>query len=508
MSWLQANRRLFWGGGLVVVICTYLFSRLWQSQHFPLFIDEGVYLWYAESVLRGDWMRGFGEGKPLVGWGIALPMALGVDPIWSARLPFVFAGIVGVSAATTLAYSVGGRLVALIAAGLCLILPALVAHERMATPDIGMGALGTLALWLALQAFRRSAWWTPAAGLALIAAVLAKSPVGLFFYLGPCLFFWAERRRGLRPARRRLLLVYILPMLFLATAAALVISRLRAGAYPPGFGLHEVFAKTTGDADLVARTQTNLAILGAWLRADGNWLFALLVVVGAALAWRSRHLHVVVLALMVALWWLLMLVTATFLPERYWTPVFYLAAVVAGWSSCALASRSAQWLRLRPPRAQTAFWIALSMLLLVLAAFMLPADWAMIDVTAEERQLYQAQGLPAAANFLSEHLRHEDAQVVLLHVGDYTRLKAYLPADLAGRVRQVHLIDRQSQDTAAQMEHLAAWVKDTPFTYVVTELVTAFDARWQARFPQAELVAEFTLSASDSATQIWRLAQP
>ena len=121
---------------------------------------------------------------------------------------------------------------------------------------------------------------------------------------------------------------------------------------------------------------------------------------------------------------------------------------------------------------------------------------------------HQMQGLPAAANFLGEHLRHEDAQVVLLHVGDYTRLKAYLATDLTDRVRQVHLVDRQSQDTAAQMAHLAAWVNDAVFTYVVTESVTAFDAHWQSRFPQAELMAVFALPDSDRTAQIWRLTQP
>jgi len=485
----------------------YLLSRLWQNYDNPLFIDEGVYLWFAESTLNGDLVRGFGEGKPLIGWIIALPLALGVDPIWSARLPHILAGLIGLLAAMALAQNLAGRGAALLTGALSLLLPALLFHERMATPDIFMGALGALSLWLALQSFRRrQQWWALASGVALIGAVLAKSPVGFFFYLGPLLFFGAAWVEGQRPAWRRLALLYALPLLFAAAVFVIVGLRVLAGAYPPGFGLHEVFAKTQGDVDFRATIQENLVVLAAWLQASGNWLFALFFVIGGVLAFSRRRPHLVVLAVLVVAWFVSMTVTAaSMFPERYLTPVLYLATVVAAWGMTESALALGNWGQAHPTQWNVASGILAGSMLAVLTAFMAPAALDRIVLTPTDLAQIEQEGLLAAAGYLAPRLPAEDAQVILVHVGDYTRLKAYLPPTLRGRVRQVHLVQRQSRDVNAQITYVADWAQAAAVTYVVVESAANFGPAWQASFPDAQLVAEFPIIGANYPTQVWRL---
>lgn len=324
--------------------------------------------------------------------------------------------------------------------------------------------------------------------------------------MAPLLFFWAESVNGKHPPWRRLALLYALPLIFASIVVILVATRLHAGAYPPGFGLHKIFAKTRGNADLLERTQQNLAILTAWLRQSGNWLFAAIFIVSGAMAVGRRRSHLIVLAALVILWFSAMLCTATFLPERNWTPALYIAAIVVGWGVAEVATAISQWDGAHFACRKAIFAGITGAVLLVFAILMLPSDQSIITINSRELEQSCLEGLSAAADYLTDHLLYEDAQVVLLHVGDYTRLKAYLPHDLIGRVRQVHLVDRRSQDITAQMAYLAEWSNDTAVTYVVVESAANFGAAWQTSFPLARRVAEFAIPDSDYPTQIWRLA--
>ena len=78
-------------GPWFVLIFLFLASRLLHISAFPLFIDEAVYLSYAEEVMQGG-LPGFGDGKPFEGIAIAAGLSLGFEPAAAARLPHVLAG--------------------------------------------------------------------------------------------------------------------------------------------------------------------------------------------------------------------------------------------------------------------------------------------------------------------------------------------------------------------------------------------------------------------------------
>lgn len=505
----------------IVLLCillpaAYWITRLWNLRAFPLFIDEGVYLWYAENLLKGDLLRGFGEGKPLIGWLIALPYAM-TDPTLSARLPHVLAGFVGMLAAAWLAGQLFDRRTALVSALLCISLPPLLFLERLATPDIVLGALGTLAMALSVAYYRRLHWWLALlAGAALVMAVLAKSPVGLFFLLPPVLLFVAERPRRYTLSWRNLAPLYALPLLFILLAGGMVFVRWRAGIQPIGFGLHEVIAKTGGEIDLLARLGENLPQVAHFAGAGISWIAAVLLIGSSIASIMAAEPALRALSATVWLWILAIMLSTTFWADRYLAPVLYCAAVVMAWGLVRGATAAVTLVQRRWSGAarQPMTDITLSVFLIVVIASLLPMNRLVLfeptrsPIASPYLTAYgSGTGITAAAEYLQRVEAGADGryQLIALHVSDYMRLRAGTPPSMHSHIRQVHIVDRQNQDFDGQVRHLRKWLDDTDRTYVVVESTWLWGEGWRQAFPEAELIASFEKPGGQDAGLVLRL---
>jgi 4-amino-4-deoxy-L-arabinose transferase-like glycosyltransferase len=497
----------------------YLATRLWHYTQFPLFIDEGVYLWFAESQLGGNLVRGFGEGKPLIGWLIAVPMALGLDWISAARLPHVLAGLLGSVSLSLLAYLLFGRGTALVTALLVICTPVLLFLERLATPDVIMSACAMTGSYLALLAMRQNRWqWSLLSGIFLIAAVLAKSPIGLFFMLLPFLLWWAERQSGRQPSRRQLVLVYSLPLLFVAFATLIVAYRLGNGLQPPGFGLHEVFAKTGGSYSLGERLLTNLHLISTRLDSELSWLLIMLLFAAIASGMITLQPYILVLALLAGMWAGATMLTSNMLPSRYLLPALYPSLIMMGWVITLAGKHLAALLARYLPVLSLPTWRGI-----VVVTFTFTLLWTTYpmnrrtlsgDPTTELAAGYtngfgSGHGLEKAATLLAQQLAttQDPAQIVLMHVGDYTRLKAYMDRIWWPRIRQTHLVNRIAISPAEQRNILTQWLEDAPITYVVVESARNWDTNMRTIFPQAERIAHFDKPGGLDAVEIWQITK-
>lgn len=153
---------------------------------------------------------------------------------------------------------------ALAAALLAAASPDLMAHGRLVTPDIGLAAFGTWALWASYRAYRRGGpAWAAAAGLLAAAAALSKFSGFVFAPLAVAGVFAARSgRRG--PALAAFAVAFLLPLY---------------AAY--GFPLPGAFRgiPTPLPSALLAGVRAQLAeapypafLLGT-LREDGGWWY-------------------------------------------------------------------------------------------------------------------------------------------------------------------------------------------------------------------------------------------
>lgn len=192
---MSRGRILYWS----LLLAAHFASRLYALTRLPLFIDETDHLRRALWVAQGErllnsWLI---YGKGLAVWLLVPFVALAEDPLWAGRAALAAAGALGLWATHQAARRLFGPRVALAAAGLVIVLPLALVHDRLALSDGLLASFAALALLasvrLAQQASLANGLWL---GLALAGGAFAKLS-GLLLAATPLLLL-----PGLRGWRR------------------------------------------------------------------------------------------------------------------------------------------------------------------------------------------------------------------------------------------------------------------------------------------------------------------
>ncbi len=171
-------------GGVVGI--AFLVTRLFHLAALPMFIDESIYLYWARRIVTdGRFWRPLADGKSLQVWVLATVVPWVGDPLWWGRAVSVCVGGIGAWAAWAIACRLQGERAGLLAAGLYVLCPFALFHDRMVLADgfVSTAAALTLLATLALlesPSILRGAML----GLALAACVLSKMP-GLLMWAIP-----------------------------------------------------------------------------------------------------------------------------------------------------------------------------------------------------------------------------------------------------------------------------------------------------------------------------------
>jgi hypothetical protein len=501
----------------------YVALRLYRLHALPLFIDEGTYAWWGYQILAGDFSRGLGQGKPLMGWMIALGLAGRLDPVTATRLPGILLGLGGLAATAWLAARHVSPRAALLVCVLWLALPYVLFFERVSTPDQVLGALGIAAFalaWRGLHAARPRPAADLLAGAALALAGLAKMPVSFAVLAIPAGIAALSPATRQPPRAVARVLRMSLPPLLLAAGAVLVAAwRWRAGLFPLGFGFDEIALKTGGGS---ASAAGNLAAVAGWLGAYLTWPLAVLLA-GAWLAGLAGRGPLPRLMAVAATFW-----TAAFLPiadfwvPRYLAPILPCALLLMAWALAGLLDRWAGWAARRLPGwagrwALSGAYAAACVAIVALAAG--PAGSFLADPRGarfppEDRQQYvegrgSGYGLPeAVALAQSLMMAHPESRLLTLSVHDAGRVFAYLPRSLHHRAEQVHIIGGRNQSDAQRLEHVLGAARQGQHIYLLTGSTVDWPPAWQAAMPQAAVLARFDKPGGRDAVEVREIAQP
>lgn len=208
---------------IVVSFCLlalFFLSRLVKLTSLPIFVDEAIYLRWAQIANNDASWRfiSLTDGKqPLYIWITMVMMRLVPDPITAGRLVSVLTGLVSMITIWGLAYLLfGSRRIAFLSSFLYLVSPFALVYDRMALMDAMVGTFSLLSLLLAVLLVK-----TLRLDVALIlgavlgGGVLTKTSGFLSIYLLPLtllLFDWQAKRwklNLLRWAGLALLAVFI-----------------------------------------------------------------------------------------------------------------------------------------------------------------------------------------------------------------------------------------------------------------------------------------------------------
>jgi 4-amino-4-deoxy-L-arabinose transferase-like glycosyltransferase len=182
--------------GLLLLALAFAGTRLFHLTVLPMFIDESIYLYWARRIVAdGRFWRPLADGKSLQVWVLSTIVPWVADPLWWGRAVSVCVGGLGAWAAWAVGRRLQGDRAGLMAAGLYLLCPFALFHDRMVLADVFVSSAGALVLLASLTLLddptRRRA---VVLGLALAACALSKMP-GLLLWAIPVLAALALPRR-------------------------------------------------------------------------------------------------------------------------------------------------------------------------------------------------------------------------------------------------------------------------------------------------------------------------
>ncbi len=499
--------------GLLIIV--FLASRLFHLSAFPLFIDEGMYLLFAEEVLQGV-PAGLGDGKPLEGVAIAAGLVLGFEPALAARLPHVAAGLVTLLAIGAFGAHFLSRRAAVASMLLWTFLPYPLFFERLATPDVMLAGSGMMSLYLGARlaaSQRPGPWLVLWTGGVTAATALVKMPVSFYFVLAPGLA-WLLLARPLSRPRRSLALAMLPPALLMLAIGVIAGVRFYLGLHPVGFGFIHLAQKGsfhTGWSGLLSLFTGNLLALGRYLIAYLSLPLTLWLGVSTVLALgrgRAQHRYLGILG---GLYLTVFLLGAELLFPRYLLPALPPLVLLMGWAAAGLLARVASAVSggstRRAERVRVVLdWTAAGFLLSLTLPFArtLFTEPHALSLPSVDRVQYvegwaSGFGFPAAARYLGDTLgRDPAAAAVALHVADGMRLRAYdSHGVLAARLEQVQIAARRTLDLAEQLRRLQRRVAAASRTYVVVNHRRTWSEGFARHFPDAVEVAAFPRPGGD-----------
>jgi 4-amino-4-deoxy-L-arabinose transferase-like glycosyltransferase len=177
----------------ILIIFLYLFLRLINLNHIPVFVDEAIYIRWAQIMQHEQTLRflPLSDGKqPLFMW-ITIPFfKLISDPLIAGRTVSVFAGLGSLLGVSSLTYLLTKKINTSFLAGLIYtITPFFVFFDRMSLVDSLLAMFGIWSIFfgvLFVKTCRLDVAMT--LGFVLGGGLLTKSPA-IFFYIWQALIF-------------------------------------------------------------------------------------------------------------------------------------------------------------------------------------------------------------------------------------------------------------------------------------------------------------------------------
>jgi 4-amino-4-deoxy-L-arabinose transferase-like glycosyltransferase len=164
----------------------FLATRLFHLMALPMFIDESIYLFWARRIVTdGRLWRPLADGKSLQVWALAVVVPWVEDPLWWGRGVSVIVGGAGAWAAWAIARRLQSERAGLLAAGLYVLCPFALFHDRMVLADVFVSTAAALTLLATLALLEApSVLRSALLGLALAACACSKMP-GLLMWALP-----------------------------------------------------------------------------------------------------------------------------------------------------------------------------------------------------------------------------------------------------------------------------------------------------------------------------------
>ena len=183
------------------LVSLFFVSRLINLTIIPIFVDEAIYLRWAQ-IAKNDAVWRFislTDGKqPLFIWLAMVLMKIVPDPLVAGRLVSVGAGLASLVGIWFLAYELFGKKEAFWASFIYLISPIYLLYDRMALVDSLLTVFGIWSLYLGVLLVRHLRLDIALIlGMVLGGAFLTKSPSIFYLYLLPLtLLFFNFKKRG------------------------------------------------------------------------------------------------------------------------------------------------------------------------------------------------------------------------------------------------------------------------------------------------------------------------
>jgi len=505
---------------ILLYIGLFLITRLFHITTFPLFIDETAHIYLAHVTLNGDIFAGLREThKQIYLWFVALALLGGADPILTARLVSVGAGL-GNGA---LCYKIGQtlfpqRYVGVIAALLYLSSPFAMLYDRLALADSMQTMLMGLSLLASYHLWREATpKWAFITGAAFALATFNKGYAALFYPM-PFLFWLCL---GCSLNRRQVVKLVTITYSTASLAWGVLL----------GLGWHiylrdlstKSIAHSAGSE--TSQLLTAVPLMASWLMTYLTWpliviFLVSLIFIGLSLT-ESKSLDlrvksedldsVIALTLLVAIYFIIMAVMFAELRSRYLLPLIIPMLLIVAWGidnliiwvsqnrnhqqeSAILCGQSVKNYGLRSPGLT---FLAILFLLLNLPA--LTVSYALVmtpdlaPLPAEDRHDYithaqSPQGYDKLAEAISQLAQGHDSLIFLQHSlpsPTEAMLSVYLPQ----AVRQQMILQPITNLGQLTPHALNQFAAHAPVLTVEKELILAAN-------PQPHLTAQLWPLAS------------
>lgn len=212
----------------LLLIFSFLFTRLYNLTLLPIFTDESIYIYWAKYIAtyQSNWFMSLTDGKPpLFIWVIALFLKLFPSGMYLAagRLVSVIAGaitIIGVYKLSLLLFK--SKKIALFAVLLCIVSPFMLFYERLALYDSLLSAALVWSVYFALKTsfslkIKDAILW----GLTLGVALLIKPPALIFLLLTPICFLLLIEKTEIRKSFKKTFFLLVIAVVVAEIISAL-----------------------------------------------------------------------------------------------------------------------------------------------------------------------------------------------------------------------------------------------------------------------------------------------
>ncbi|MDP3994323.1 MAG: glycosyltransferase family 39 protein [bacterium] len=213
----------------IIILGLGLGLRLYQLTLLPVFVDEAIYIRWAQVMKAESTLRflPLSDGKqPLFMWLVIPFLKFISDPLFAGRIVSVFSGMLTLVGIFLLSYQLfKSRKVALISSFLYAISPYAVFFDRMALADSLLSMFGIWTLLLGMLAVRKLRLdYAMLTGFALGGALLTKSPALFFSILLPSVWTFSNYKKN-----KKIIFIHLVKLVCFTVAIYII-----------GYGLYNI----------------------------------------------------------------------------------------------------------------------------------------------------------------------------------------------------------------------------------------------------------------------------